>query len=89
MTSSDFVNVKLSARGAEAAGEGGCVRIHGGTYEFCVKPGETLRVTRGEFAVIFQRATDDEGKAFFEEVEDSIGEGTSAAPRKKAASERS
>jgi len=87
MTSSDFVNVKLSARGTEAAGEKGCVRIHGGTYEFCVKPGETLRVTRGEFAVIFQRATDGEGKELFEEAAEAAGE--AAAGRKKTGSERS
>ena len=89
MSPSDFVNAKLSARGAELAGVGGCVRVHGGTYEFSLAPGQTLRVTRGEFSEILLRATDAEGKTLFEEIEDSAGESPAVPPRRRAAAERS
>ncbi|MBZ5703240.1 MAG: hypothetical protein LAN84_15515 [Acidobacteriia bacterium] len=88
MAPSDFVNAKLSARGAELAGEGS-VRVHGGTYEFSLAPGQTLRVTRGEFNEILLRAADEEGKSLFEETEDSAGESPAVPPRRRAAAERS
>jgi hypothetical protein len=84
---SDFVNVRLSARGIELAGDvaaGGCVRINGGTYEFAVAPGETLRITRGEFTEIFQRATDEAGMGLFEEAP-AVPPGPARPPKNKIA----
>lgn len=82
---SDFVNVKLSARGIELAGDaaaGGCVRIAGGTYEFCLAAGEKARVTRGEFTEIFLRATDDAGNALFEETQEDADQSPSRSKAK-------
>lgn len=62
----DFVEVKLSARGAELAGPGGAVGAHGSTYDFEVGEGQTLRVTRGEWEEILSKRADADAKPLFE-----------------------
>lgn len=48
MPPEDFVDVKLSPAGEALAA--GCMRIHGGNYEYCFLPGESQRLSAGEFA---------------------------------------
>ena len=51
MTATEWVDVKLTAAGAAAAGDGpeACVRVHGGNYEYAFAPGKTVRVPAAEF----------------------------------------
>jgi hypothetical protein len=63
MTREDFVNVKLTAKGEEIAQ--GCLRLTGGIYEFCFKPGDVQTVTRLEWENILSRERVDD-QALFE-----------------------
>lgn len=62
MTADDFVDVKLSAAGETMAA--GCMRIHGGNYEYCFVPGETLRLSAAEFSTRLGSMTHEELPVF-------------------------
>lgn len=84
----DFVDVKLSARGAEMAGPGGSVGAYGSTYQFEVVEGKTLRVTRGEWEEILSRRCDASSKPLFELAEPTLRPAKDGAPESASRSPR-
>lgn len=62
MPPEDFVDVKLSPAGEALAA--GCMRIHGGNYEYCFLPGESQRLSAGEFAARLSSARHNDEPVF-------------------------
>jgi hypothetical protein len=65
-STTDYVEVKLTERGADLAGPGGSCRVVGSTYDLAVSAGKTSRVTRGEWTEILSKRCDSEGAPLFE-----------------------